>query len=59
MANLDHLIGSLVLTVISEHPAGLNIPLGAAPLVPPSSTTPMWQATTASLVYSAALMAPA
>ena len=57
MANLDHLIGSLVLTVISEHPAGLNIPLGAALLVTPFIYDADVTATTASLVCGAALRA--
>jgi hypothetical protein len=64
MADLDHLIGSLVLTVISLAAAEvarplryLNIPLGAALLLTPFIYDAGVTATTASLVCGAALMA--
>ena len=64
MADLDHLIGSLVLTVISLAAAEvarplryLNIPLGAALLVTPFIYDASVTATAASLVCGAALMA--
>jgi hypothetical protein len=64
MADLDHLIGSLVLTVISLAAAEvarplryLNIPLGAALLMTPFIYDASVTAATASLVCGAALMA--
>ena len=64
MANADHLIGSLVLTVVSIAAAELarpvrflNVPLGAALLVTPFFYDATMMQTASSLVCGAALIA--